>query len=121
MMIKTITKRFSFCYGHHLPNYSGKCKNQHGHNSILEVEVCGNPFDRSYDGMIIDLKKLKELVEFYVIEKLDHKNLNEFLIVTPTIENINQWVWDELEKIFGKFLVRVRVSESDSSWSEIKR
>ena len=37
----TVTKQFSFCYGHHLPGYEGKCCEQHGHNSTLEVEVYG--------------------------------------------------------------------------------
>lgn len=54
----------------------GKCANPnwHGHNYNLFVTVKGN---LSYEtGYLIDLKDLKQIINDYVIEKLDHKNLN---------------------------------------------
>jgi len=54
----------------------GKCANPnyHGHNYDLFITVKGevNP-ERPY---IIDLKVLKIIINEYIIEKLDHKNLN---------------------------------------------
>ncbi len=54
----------------------GKCSNPnwHGHNYELFVTVNGdiNP-DTGY---LIDLKHLKEIIRVYVINKLDHKNVN---------------------------------------------
>ncbi|WP_107827072.1 6-carboxytetrahydropterin synthase [Mucilaginibacter yixingensis] len=54
----------------------GKCANPnwHGHNYNLFVTVKGN---LSYEtGYLIDLKDLKQIIKDYVVEKLDHKNLN---------------------------------------------
>lgn len=37
----TVTRKYSFCYGHRLPGYDGKCANFHGHNAEVEVEIGG--------------------------------------------------------------------------------
>jgi len=54
----------------------GKCSNPnwHGHNYELFVTVKGeiNP----ETGFVIDLKELKVIIREYVINKLDHKNIN---------------------------------------------
>lgn len=54
----------------------GKCANQnwHGHNYELYVTVKGkiNP-DTGY---AIDVKKLSNIIKKYIIDKVDHKNLN---------------------------------------------
>ncbi len=54
----------------------GKCSNPnwHGHNYELFVTVKGeiNP----QTGFVIDLKELKIIIQKYVIEALDHKNIN---------------------------------------------
>ena len=106
----TVTKRFSFSAAHRLaiPGTSeedntflfGKCAspNWHGHNYTLEVTVSGT-LD-THSGMIIDLDKLKELVQIYIVNELDHKNLNldvpEFLNLIPTAENIAVVIWKKL-------------------------
>jgi len=70
----------------------GKCNNPHyhGHNYELEVKVTGVPAPDT--GFVIDLKALSDLIERYVLDRLDHKNLNldvaEFRDVNPTTENI---------------------------------
>ena len=69
----TVTKQFDFCYGHHLPDYAGLCCEQHGHNSILEVEV-GNSSKSGYtapDGMIADFSYVKAVVTMLIVKKLD--------------------------------------------------
>jgi 6-pyruvoyltetrahydropterin/6-carboxytetrahydropterin synthase len=54
----------------------GPCANTnwHGHNFELIVTVKGTPNPET--GFVIDLKKLSICIRKYVIEKLDHKNLN---------------------------------------------
>ena len=54
----------------------GKCSNPnwHGHNYELFVTIKGeiNP----ETGFVIDLKELKRIITVYVIDVLDHKNIN---------------------------------------------
>src|SRR5690606_9769973 len=54
----------------------GKCSNPnwHGHNYELFVTVKGvvNP----ETGFVIDLKELKHIITTYVIDKVDHRNIN---------------------------------------------
>jgi 6-pyruvoyltetrahydropterin/6-carboxytetrahydropterin synthase len=54
----------------------GKCANDnwHGHNYELFVTVKGEP-DRD-TGFLVDAKKLSIIINQYIIEKLDHRNLN---------------------------------------------
>jgi len=54
----------------------GKCANPnwHGHNYNLFVTVKGEITHAT--GYLIDLKELKVIINDYVIEKLDHKNIN---------------------------------------------
>lgn len=105
-----VTRKAQFNAAHKLynPNWSeeknnevfGKCanKNWHGHNFDLYVTIKGRPHQDT--GFVMDLKKLKTLIEENVIEKLDHKNLNldvemlkgEF----PSIENIVIAIWNVL-------------------------
>src|SRR5476651_2177033 len=54
----------------------GKCTNAnwHGHNYNLFVTLKGEVTYES--GYLMDIKKLKVIINDYVIEKIDHKNLN---------------------------------------------
>ena len=54
----------------------GKCNNLnwHGHNYDLIVSLTGEPNPET--GFVYDLKRLSDLINELVIEKLDHKNLN---------------------------------------------
>jgi len=116
----SVTKKFDFCYGHHLPGHKGKCKFQHGHNSVLEVELISTNITSQlcdYDGMIIDFGDMKRLVNKTVIDKLDHQYLND-LIEIPTAENLVKWVVRELENVFGYSLQRVRIYETPTSYAE---
>lgn len=88
-----ITKEFTFDAAHKLSNHKGKCKNLHGHTYKLHVTIKGKP---NGDGMIIDFSDIKNIVKKYILEKLDHSDLNE-IIPQPTAENIILWIWGELE------------------------
>lgn len=70
-----ITKEFRFEGAHALMNYNGKCKNIHGHSYILYVTVVGEAKtdpNGPDNGMVIDFKLLKEIVNKNVIDKFDH-------------------------------------------------
>lgn len=104
----------SFAAAHHLLNYNGECENQHGHNWIVEVILRGENLDKS--GILVDFKALKkELSE--VLEKLDHKDLNElpcFKDVSPSSETIARYIYNELKQTLPQ-LSSVAVSETENS------
>lgn len=132
----TVTKIFSFCYGHCLPGHSGKCAMQHGHTGRLEVEVSGVPFqDVVYTDMVVDYNDIKKWVD-PIIAKLDHKYLNtikepnvggEDVLVfddgfPPTTENMLHYIYTLLEDTpLFRGLVRLRLYESDTSYAEWRR
>ena len=107
----TVTRRLHFSAAHRVHNPSmsdeenrrtfGKCNNPnwHGHNYILDVSVRGSLDDRT--GYVIDLSRVKRIVEEQVIAKVDHRNLNlevDFLRdVIPTTENVVVAFWRALE------------------------
>lgn len=70
-----VTKEFSFDCAHALTNYSGLCRNIHGHTYKLFVTVIGsivsNTNENDY-GMIIDFSVLKEIVNREIVSKYDH-------------------------------------------------
>ena len=71
----------------------GKCNNKfyHGHNYELIVQLTGTPDPET--GFVYDLKLLSDLINDNVLDKFDHKNLNEelaeFKKLIPTAENIS--------------------------------
>ena len=89
-----ITKEFTFDSAHFLPNYHGKCEAMHGHTYKLQVTVDG-PVDK--DGLVIDFALLKQAVKKQVLDKLDHKLIND-IIKVASAENIAIWIWKQLAK-----------------------
>jgi 6-pyruvoyltetrahydropterin/6-carboxytetrahydropterin synthase len=78
----------------------GKCSfpNYHGHNYELEIQVIGEVDENT--GFVMDMKKLSEIADKYVLQRFDHKNLNldtvEFRNLNPTAENIVMVIYDLL-------------------------
>jgi 6-pyruvoyltetrahydropterin/6-carboxytetrahydropterin synthase len=79
----------------------GKCANEnwHGHNYELHVTVKGEP--HADTGFVFNAKTLSDLIEEYIMEPVDHKNLN---IDVPwmqgkftTAENFAIGIWNELK------------------------
>ena len=105
-----VTARLTFSAAHRLNNPKfdaewnrrtfDKCNNPggHGHNYSLQVSVRGKIHPDS--GMVIDLAKLKEIMRERVIDRVDHRNLNEdvdFLHgIIPTAENLARAFWRQL-------------------------
>jgi 6-pyruvoyltetrahydropterin/6-carboxytetrahydropterin synthase len=79
----------------------GLCTNPHwhGHNYVLEVTVRGSP--DPVTGYIIDLGKLKRILHRAVVDKCDHRNLNDevpFLKnIIPSTENLVIAFWQQIE------------------------
>ncbi len=130
-----ITRKEYFCASHRLFNESftdaenfetfGKCSNPagHGHNYELSVTVAGEPDPKT--GMIIDLKKLSDLIKEEIINKVDHKNLNvdvDFLQgVIPTTENLVRIFWNILNpKIKQGKLYSIQISETAKNFTEYR-
>ena len=76
----------------------------HGHNYVVEVTMEGEPDPVS--GMVLDLKKLKDVINREVIQPYDHRFLNyevkPFDRVVPTAENIAIDIWKRLETTLSK-------------------
>lgn len=70
-----VTREFTFEMAHALNCYDGLCRNIHGHSYHLKVTVMGKPLDILNDtkeGMVIDFKDIKHLVQTHIVSKLDH-------------------------------------------------
>jgi 6-pyruvoyltetrahydropterin/6-carboxytetrahydropterin synthase len=79
----------------------GKCANEnwHGHNYELIVTIKGEVNPET--GFLMDAKLLGELLQEYVCEKLDHRNLNvdvDFMKgKLASTENLAMAIWQQLE------------------------
>ena len=130
-----LTRKEQFAASHRLfnPKFSdeknfeifGKCANPngHGHNYELLVTIIGNPNPET--GMIMDLKKLSDLIEKELLEKVDHKHLNmdvDFLRgIIPTAENLAKKFWEILyPKIHNGKLYKIVLAESGANIVEYK-
>lgn len=79
----------------------GNCANEnwHGHNYELHITVKGDAAEDT--GFLIDVKKLSALISKFILEELDHKNLNldvHFLQGKMcSSENIAIAIWQQLQ------------------------
>jgi 6-pyruvoyltetrahydropterin/6-carboxytetrahydropterin synthase len=127
----TVTRRLRFNAAHRVHNAAlsdeenralfGKCNNPnwHGHNYMLEVSVTG-PVD-ARTGYVLDLAKLRDLVERELLVQLDHKNLNldvPFLAgANPTTENLVVACWKVLlPHVAPARLTRLRLWETENNY-----
>jgi 6-pyruvoyltetrahydropterin/6-carboxytetrahydropterin synthase len=95
--------------------------NYHGHNYEFDVRVTGEVNPET--GIVIDLKKLKELIEVHVELPFDHKNLNvdcpEFADRIPTAENICIEIYRRLRgEIPPEMDLHIRLSETPRNFVE---
>jgi 6-pyruvoyltetrahydropterin/6-carboxytetrahydropterin synthase len=92
----TITKEVYFCYGHRLMNHTGKCRNLHGHSVKAAVSIAVDTLNE--DGIVCDFADIKQSVEAYVDEHLDHNFLlhkDDPLIPALKENNERFWALDE--------------------------
>jgi 6-pyruvoyltetrahydropterin/6-carboxytetrahydropterin synthase len=102
-----VTRTFGFEAAHQLPWHPGRCHDLHGHSYRLEVTVEGPVGD---DGIVIDFADLKAVVEREVIERFDHRYLND-LMENPTAELVAAETWKRLEAA-GLGVARIRLWET---------
>lgn len=110
-----ITKRFTFEACHHLPNYNGKCANVHGHSYKLEVTVSAEKdftlgHSSPYNNMVIDFSTLKSIVNAEVVNKYDHRDLNEFFAM-PTAESMVVEMFEDIRSKLNDMFDFVRLEE----------
>jgi len=115
MKLASVTKHITFDAAHYLVNPDlskednikvfHKCclykedglEEPHGHTYHLEVCVMG--IVDEVTGYVIDFKVLKKILQEGIVEKLDHRlinNIEYFKTNRATVENILHFVWDEI-------------------------
>jgi 6-pyruvoyltetrahydropterin/6-carboxytetrahydropterin synthase len=126
-----VTRELSFCYGHRLLNYQGKCRYLHGHNGRAVITLQAPQLDPR--GMVVDFSDLKRVVGTWIDQAIDHKmllhkddpavpHLRElgeplFLLdVNPTAENIARLIFDFTAKN-GFPVVEVQLWETDNCFA----
>ncbi|MGV3618200.1 MAG: 6-carboxytetrahydropterin synthase [Fimbriimonas sp.] len=128
----TLTRVYEFAASHrlHAPALSdeenlrlfGKCNNPngHGHNYVLEVAVTGEPDPTT--GMLADLGAIDEAVKREVVDRYDHRNLNEdipeFEGRPTTSEVVAQEIFQRLRSAIPG-LHRVRLHETARNIFEV--
>lgn len=130
-----ITRRETFNAAHRLfkPEWDdeknlevfGKCSNPqwHGHNYVLYVTVKGevNPDT----GFLVNLKDLSKVINQYILEKVDHKNINvevDFMQGKyASTENLAISIWQQLQepvRQIGASLHCVKLYETEKNFVE---
>ena len=109
MVYLTRVEHFNAAHKLYNPNWSkeqneqvfGKCANEnwHGHNYELYVTVKGRP--SADTGFVFDVKELSRIINQYVIEHIDHKNLNVDVPFMKdqlcSTENLAIAIWQRLQ------------------------
>jgi len=123
-----VTKRLSFCYGHRLLGYPGKCQHLHGHNARVNITLQGPELDEL--GMLVDFNDIKKSVKSWIDDEIDHtmllckddpiipvlRDAGERFYVTeenPTAEHIARIIFEKVEAA-GYPVHEVIVAETDS-------
>lgn len=127
----SVTREISFCYGHRLLNYDGKCRHLHGHNGRAVITLAAEGLDEL--GMVLDFSALKRVVGGWIDETLDHRMLLHrddpvlaylqaqgeplyVLDVNPTAENIAKLIYDYTASQ-GFPVVEVKLWETESCFA----
>jgi len=110
----------------------GKCKNLHGHFYKFFVTVSSAKYEDSSNhfknGMIINFVELKKVVNELIVERFDHKYLNDDPLYRDgrltTCENQIQDIWYILEdSLFdiGCQLEELKLYETPTSYATLRR
>jgi 6-pyruvoyltetrahydropterin/6-carboxytetrahydropterin synthase len=69
----TVSEEVTFCYGHRLMDYVGRCARIHGHNARVELVLGAATLDRR--GFVMDFGDLEDVAKRFLDETLDHRLL----------------------------------------------
>ena len=127
-----ITKQFKFCAAHKYwnDNWTDEKNKEifeddikiHGHNYVLDITISGKPSKES--GFIVNISELKKIVNEYVINILDHSQIQEdiewFESRQPSTENLVIFIWNQLNPhIGGKMkLYKIKLRETPTIYTE---
>ena len=101
-----VKKRLEISAAHRLTlDYESKCTNLHGHNWIVDVYLKSETLNEK--GMIMDFTHIKKKI----LDKFDHRVINEVVDFNPTAENLAKYICDEL----APYCYRVDVQESENN------
>ena len=126
-----VTREISFCYGHRLLNYDGKCRHLHGHNGRAVLTLEAEELDAL--GMVMDFSRIKQVVSAWIDQNLDHRMVLHkddpvlpilrqqgepvhVLDVNPTAENLARLIYD-YAVAQGFPVVEVRLWETDNCFA----
>ena len=115
-MNTSVTKIFKWEMAHKLKTcYSNECKQTHGHSYKLEVTFSG---DLNEDGMVIDFKRLKEIVQ-PIVDQFDHSFITEKTYGwNPTAENMVKYIFESIRRK-SILISKVRLWETDTGYAEV--
>lgn len=106
-----IEKRIEVAFAHQLTlNYDSKCQNLHGHNAIVTVYCKAEELNEN--GMVVDFKTIKEIVQ----GQLDHKLANDVVTFNPTAENLARWFCEQIPHCY-----KVTFQESEGNIATYER
>ena len=106
-----VSKKIRIAASHRLVvDYPTKCARPHGHNYEIEV-FCKAP-ELDANGMVVDFKLIKERV----IDRIDHRDLNEVLPFNPTTENLARWICEQIPQCY-----KVEVEECPGNEASYER
>jgi len=135
-MIRTITKEFTWESAHilHDNNLSpeenetvfGACNRLHGHTYTLYVTI-SKPNNSLENGMIMNFKDLKKIVNSLIVDRFDHHYINDDELLKDkltTCENQVALIWALLDDILldqGIVLEELKLYETKTSFCTLKR
>ncbi len=131
LIMYQVTREIPFCYGHRLLNYSGKCKNLHGHNGLAVITIESEGLDQL--GMVTDFSNIKAVVSQWIDDNLDHRMILSkedpllpilrgveepvfVMEVNPTAESIAKLIFDFVENA-GFPVTKVKLWETSSCFA----
>ena len=110
----TISRQFTFCYGHRLFHHPGKCARLHGHNGTVKINLQNSRLNPQ--GMVADFIDVKRSIGTWITNVLDHHMILEesdplaailrehgepvfTLPVEPTAENLAKLIFERAEEL----------------------
>jgi 6-pyruvoyltetrahydropterin/6-carboxytetrahydropterin synthase len=130
-----VTREMTFCYGHRLLHYDGKCRHLHGHNGRAVITLEAEHLDPL--GMVMDFTRIKQVIQAWIDDTLDHKMLLHrddpvlpalralgepvyLMDVNPTAENIARLIFDHAVRQ-GFPVVEVSLWETENCFATYTR
>lgn len=131
----SITKTFTFEAAHSISVHSGACSNIHGHSYQLQISI--SAWQLNEQGMLMDFKALKKLVESVVMEELDHslmlmdnkvnRQMSKEIVgkvkwfpFEPTVELLILYIKEQLQPVLPAdvYLRQLKLYETETAFAE---